>query len=190
MNSHHAPQPRRLFLGQFAGGFAGLALAAMLHRDGWSREAATPSDGRPHFAPRAKQVIWLFMNGGMSHVESFDPKPTLTRYGGKTIAETPFADAQDPKKLAIERLVVPDGNGNQRNTLYPLQVLANTGKAALRSAIGSRQPPGMSIDWRSSGRCGRPTAITERRRSSIPGGTRTTATFPIWAPGYITDWGR
>jgi hypothetical protein len=55
-------------------------------------------------------------------MESFDPKPMLTKYAGKTIAETPFADAQDPKKLAIERLVVPDGNGNQRNTLYPLQV--------------------------------------------------------------------
>jgi hypothetical protein len=46
----------------------------------------------------------------------------LTKYAGKTIAETPFASAQDPKKLAIERLVVPDANGNQRNTLYPLQV--------------------------------------------------------------------
>jgi hypothetical protein len=46
----------------------------------------------------------------------------LNKYGGKTISETPFADVQDPKRLAIERLVVPDGNGNQRNTLYPLQV--------------------------------------------------------------------
>ena len=55
-------------------------------------------------------------------MESFDPKPMLTKYGGKTISETPFADAQDPKKLALERLVVPDANGNQRNELYPLQV--------------------------------------------------------------------
>jgi hypothetical protein len=46
----------------------------------------------------------------------------LNKYAGKTISETPFADAQDPKKLAIERLVVPDANGNQRNTLYPLQI--------------------------------------------------------------------
>lgn len=62
------------------------------------------------------------MNGGVSHVESFDPKPMLTKYAGKTISETPFASTQDPEKLAIERLVVPDANGNQRNTLYPLQV--------------------------------------------------------------------
>ncbi len=114
---------RRAFLGGMSSGLAGIALAAMLHRDGYSSElGASPPTGFPHFSPRAKTVIWLFMNGGISHVESFDPKPMLTKYAGKTIAETPFADVQDPMKLAIERLVVPDANGNQRNTLYPLQV--------------------------------------------------------------------
>jgi Protein of unknown function (DUF1501) len=62
------------------------------------------------------------MNGGVSHMESFDPKPMLSKYGGKTISETPYAEVQDPKKLALERLVVPDGNGNQRNKIFPLQV--------------------------------------------------------------------
>ena len=62
------------------------------------------------------------MNGGVSQMESFDPKPMLNRYAGKTIAETPFADVQDPEKLTIERLLVPDANGNQRNRLYGLQV--------------------------------------------------------------------
>ncbi len=118
---------RRTFLSDLGLGFTGLALGAMLQRDGWTADrssvaqAAAPDAG-PHFAPRAKSVIWMFMNGGVSHMESFDPKPMLTKYAGKTIAETPFAAAQDPKKLAIERLVVPDANGNQRNTLYPLQV--------------------------------------------------------------------
>lgn len=108
---------------QMLSGFGAIALASMLKRDGILRagQVRTP-DGRPHARPRAKSVIWLFMNGGTSHVESFDPKPMLTKYGGKTIAETPFANVQDPDRLAIERLVVPDGNGNQRNKLYPLQV--------------------------------------------------------------------
>jgi hypothetical protein len=115
--------PRRAFLADCGMGFTGLALGAMLHRDGWASEAGwAPPDGRPHYPPKARSVIWLFMNGGVSHLESFDPKPMLNKYAGKTIAETPFADTQDPKKLAIERLVVPDANGNQRNTLYPLQV--------------------------------------------------------------------
>ena len=104
-------------------GFCGLALGAMLHRESLGAESSwSPPSGLPHKAPKAKNVIWLFMNGGVSHMESFDPKPMLTKFGGKTIAETPFADTQDPAKLAIERLVVPDANGLQRNTLYPLQV--------------------------------------------------------------------
>ena len=125
-HSHPALPPsastRRTFL---SNGLASVALAALLQRDGVghaSEPGWSPPTGKPHFAPKAKSVIWLFMNGGTSHMESFDPKPMLTKYAGKTIKETPFADAQDPKKLAIERLVVPDGNGNQRNTLYPLQI--------------------------------------------------------------------
>jgi hypothetical protein len=114
---------RRSFLADTGMGFTGLALGAMLQRDGVAKDtAANIPTGTPHTQPKAKSVIWLFMNGGVSQVESFDPKPMLNKYAGKTIADTPFADAQDPKKLAIERLVVPDGNGNQRNKLYPLQV--------------------------------------------------------------------
>ncbi len=116
---------RRRFLADFGHGFTGLALAAMLHRDGRADPAApwAPPTGRPHFAPKAKSVIWLFMNGGVSHMETFDPKPMLTKYAGKTIAETPFADVQNPAKLALARVtVVNDANGQQRNRLYPLQV--------------------------------------------------------------------
>jgi Protein of unknown function (DUF1501) len=113
---------RRTFLADMGMGFAGMAVASMLHRDGLASDGKwQPPNGQPHFPPKAKSVIWLFMNGGVSQMESFDPKPMLNKYAGKTIAETPFADVQDPKKLAIERLVVPDGNGNQRNTLYPMQ---------------------------------------------------------------------
>jgi len=114
---------RRSFLADAGMGFSSLALAAMLHREGYCKDGAwSPPSGVPHFAPKAKSVIWLFMNGGVSQVESFDPKPMLNKYAGKTIADTPFADVQNPDKLALERLVVPDANGNQRNKLYPLQV--------------------------------------------------------------------
>ena len=41
---------------------------------------------------KAKSVIWVFLSGGVSHMESFDPKPALTRYAGKTFAETPYPD--------------------------------------------------------------------------------------------------
>src|SRR5690349_18153251 len=114
---------RRTFLADVGLGFTGLALGSILHRDASAKESGwTTPRGLPHFAPKAKSVIWLFMNGGVSHLESFDPKPMVTKFAGKTIAETPFADTQNPKKLAVERLIVPDANGNQRNTLFPLQV--------------------------------------------------------------------
>jgi hypothetical protein len=118
---------RRAFLADLGMGFTGLALAALLHRDGVARASSpaawSPPDGHPHFPPRAKSVIWLFMNGGVSHLESFDPKPELTKYAGKTITETPHKDTQDPEKLKLARVVVVnDANGQQRNRLYPLQV--------------------------------------------------------------------
>jgi hypothetical protein len=110
-------------------GFGGVALAAMLDRDGFARaqgaqpSAWKPPDGKPHFAPKAKNVIWLFMIGGASHLESFDPKPALNRYAGKTIAETPFAEALKNRFTGNVRIVVKgDANGHIRQVLYPLQV--------------------------------------------------------------------
>ncbi len=93
---------RRAFLADVGMGFAGLALGGMLARTGSSgrtKRPWMPPTGEPHSSPRAKSVIWLFMNGGVTHMESFDPKPELTKYGGKTIAETPYADSQSPDKL-------------------------------------------------------------------------------------------
>src|SRR5262249_42974357 len=83
-----------------------------------------PPDGLPHFPPKAKSVIWLFMNGGVSHLESFDPKPAVNQYAGQSIAATPWADVQSPERLAMNNrvVVVNDANGQQHNTLYPLQV--------------------------------------------------------------------
>src|SRR5438105_12491359 len=85
---------RRSFLADTGLGFTGLALGAMLFRDGIARavEAWQASDGKPHFAPRAKSVIWIFLCGGVSHVESFDVKPELNKYAGKSIADTPYAE--------------------------------------------------------------------------------------------------
>src|SRR5437660_378975 len=88
---------RRTFLADMGMGFSGLALGALLHGEGIAKgaesEKSTMRAGLPHFAPKARNVIWLFMLGGTSHVESFDPKPALTQHAGKTFAETPYNDA-------------------------------------------------------------------------------------------------
>src|ERR1044072_7818177 len=52
--------------------------------------AETPPTGNPHFLPKAQSVIWFFMVGGTSHMESFDPRPELNKYVGKTIEERPY----------------------------------------------------------------------------------------------------
>lgn len=114
---------RRTFLADVGLGFTGLSLGAMLQQDGLASGGANqPPTGQPHSAPKAKSVIWLFMNGGVSQMESFDPKPMITKYAGMTIAETPYADVQNPKKLAFAREFAKGQNVAQRNTLYPLQI--------------------------------------------------------------------
>ncbi len=115
---------RRGFLDRLGGGLAGVALQAMFARDARANESAwKPPTGLPLFPAKAKRVIWLFMRGGVSHMESFDPKPMLTKYAGKTIGETPYKDVQSPEKLKNVRVVVVnDANGKQRNVIYPLQV--------------------------------------------------------------------
>ena len=70
-------QSRREFLFESCGGVSGLGLAWLLGQDGL---LAAPK--APHFAPRAKSVISLFMSGGVSHMDTFDPKPALSRYAG------------------------------------------------------------------------------------------------------------
>jgi hypothetical protein len=96
---------RRDFLFQSGGGIAGLAFANLLDHEGLlAAERAGLTGGpqvpgpcdepvpgnpfaprSPHFAPRATAVISLFMSGGVSHVDTFDPKPALTRYAGQPL---------------------------------------------------------------------------------------------------------
>ena len=73
---------RRALLGRSAGGLGALALASLLQPD---LRASGGLRGMPHFAPRAKRVIFLFMAGGPSHVDLFDPKPQLKRREGQPI---------------------------------------------------------------------------------------------------------
>ncbi len=84
---------RRRMLRQCASGFGSLALASLLAEESRAAEpAAGPRDPLaprpPHFPARAKRVIFLFMKGGPSHVDTFDYKPLLQRDSGK---ELPFA---------------------------------------------------------------------------------------------------
>lgn len=114
---------RRTFLADTGMGFTGLALGALMFRDGIARDEKTwaAPDGKPHFAPKAKSVIWFFMVGGTSHVESFDPKEALNRYAGKSIAETPYKNTLDSKFLKDNVREIVPGNHKVQPNLLPLQ---------------------------------------------------------------------
>ena len=87
---HPTVPSRRQFLRRFGGGFGAIALNALLAENGLASAAASafadPLVPRPaHAAARAKRVIFLYMTGGISHVDSFDPKPKLFAGHGKSL---------------------------------------------------------------------------------------------------------
>jgi hypothetical protein len=93
---------RRDMLRRIGGGFGTVALAGMLGQSGKAASATNPLALRqPHFPARAKRVIFLFMNGGPSHVDTFDPKPALTKYNGQRPAELNSINTGRPGKSVL-----------------------------------------------------------------------------------------
>ncbi|MFM7042179.1 MAG: DUF1501 domain-containing protein, partial [Planctomycetaceae bacterium] len=83
------PLGRRAFLETAGLGFGSLALSSLLARDAGASAGPSPLAPRPpHHPPRAKSVIFLFMEGGPSHIDLFDPKPRLRDLAGQTLPES------------------------------------------------------------------------------------------------------
>jgi hypothetical protein len=86
---------RRGFLWQAGGGFYGLAMGAVWAQDGRMQNVTLG----PHFTPKAKSVIFLFMCGGVSHIDTFDPKDN--RWAGTMIDATGFGDNLAPMRRPV-----------------------------------------------------------------------------------------
>jgi len=84
VTQHNALLTRRHFFGRSSAGIGTAALASLL---GGGAVAAPGASGLPHFAPRAKRVIYLFMNGAPTHVDLFDYKPKLKELHGKPVPQ-------------------------------------------------------------------------------------------------------
>ena len=83
---HYLPiRSRREFLARSCGGLGALAISSMLQGAGRPDPLALK---KPDHVPTAKSVIWLFMEGGPSHLDIFDPKPELNRLAGKPVPES------------------------------------------------------------------------------------------------------
>ncbi len=116
----HLPQSpnRRDFLMQSGGGLGAIALASMLSEAGLLRNPARANDlakirsqnplapKPPHFEARAERVIYLFMHGGPSHVDLFDPKPDLIKYAGQSLPDS-FGKVMTRRKVANNPLLPP-----------------------------------------------------------------------------------
>ncbi len=110
------PTTRREFLRRAGGGFGLLALASLLEQDGLPSGVGDTPYGSghvnpllpkpPHFAARARSVIFLFMSGGPSHVDLFDPKPELIRLAGQPIPES-FGTFKTRRNVAKNKLLPP-----------------------------------------------------------------------------------
>ena len=112
---------RRDFLHTIGGGFTSLALAGLLEKDGFFSNQLLAADGKtpwksplepkqPHFPGKAKHVIFLFMYGGPSHVDTFDHKPKLYPLDGKTVDVKTFGRGGHKKQ---GRVVGPKWNFKQ-----------------------------------------------------------------------------
>src|SRR4030095_9411267 len=81
-------QTRRSFFRDRAGGLGTIALAHLLADEGRGAEADPFKPKAPHFTPKAKNVIFMFMEGAPSQLDLFDPKPGLQKWHGQSLPES------------------------------------------------------------------------------------------------------
>jgi hypothetical protein len=147
--SGHSASPqagvsRRALLRRVACGFGQVALWGMLAAESRATpEARNPLAARaPHFAPRARRVIFLFMHGGVSHVDTFDPKPKLTEMNGQPlpIAKPKFEFADTGNLLASPWPFARHGqSGVEVSSLFPELAQVIDDVCVLRSMNGGDQ---------------------------------------------------
>ena len=123
---------RREFLHLAGGGFGALAMSALTADAAPTDDPLTPK--MPHFAAKAKSVIFLFMEGGPSHVDLFDPKPELTKRHGQKLPDS------------FGRVITPMGTGG--NTLLASKrKFAKHGKSGLDVSDWLPQMATTADDW-------------------------------------------
>ena len=159
-------QTRRRFLDNVLGGIGSAALAHLLAAEGRSAAAEPMAPRAPHFAPRAKNVIFLFMGGAPSQIDLFDPKPELHKWNGRPL---PASIAKNlnlafikptAKVLASRRKFQPAGRcGMQLSEWLPHTAGVADEICLIRSMRGEsvNHHPGQSLLMTGSPLLGRPT---------------------------------
>jgi hypothetical protein len=117
---------RRDVLRASANGFGAIALQHLLAREGAAAPRLNPLAAKaPHFAPKAKSVIFLFMVGAPSHIDTFDPKPALKKFEGQKLPESygkivsQFTDGSTPLLASPWQFKQHGQCGMPVSSLYP-----------------------------------------------------------------------
>jgi hypothetical protein len=111
---------RREFFGRSAAGLGTTALASLLARDGLAAERSGGLPELPHFTPKAKRVIYLFQNGGPTHVDLFDYKPKLIEMHGQPVPQDYIGD---------KRFSTMTGNTAGKVMLAPVEPFRQRGQS-------------------------------------------------------------
>jgi hypothetical protein len=160
-------QTRRSFFRSCAGGIETLALAALLEREGLAGAIADPlAPKAPHFAPHAKNVICLFMEGAPSQMDLFDPKPALQKYSGQSLPPSMTKDLRlafikpTAAVLASPRTFTPHGQSGIEFSDYIPNIASCADDICLvRSMVTDafNHHPGQLLLFTGSQQFGRPT---------------------------------
>ena len=140
---HRATRTRREFVRDACCGFGGLALASLLHDEQARGDSSNPLRTKAtHHPARARSVIFLFMAGGPSHIETFDPKPLLNKLDGQ-VRPSEFGEAKyqfiqrDARLLGTRRTFRKYGeSGIEVSDLFPQVATCIDDIAVLRSCHG------------------------------------------------------
>src|SRR5688572_8174064 len=123
--SSSSPVSRRAMVQALGGGLGAIGLAQLLTPELLASESKPAAIRQPHFAPRAKRIIQLFMNGGPFQADLFDPKPKLNEFAGQRPAEVQFRTENQTGNL----MPVPFGFKNCGESGLPVsELLPNLGK--------------------------------------------------------------
>lgn len=160
-------QSRRSFFRSCAGGIETLALASLLEREGLAGVMPDPlAPKAPHFAPHAKNVICLFMEGAPSQMDLFDPKPALQKYSGQSLPPSMTKDLRlafikpTAAVLASPRKFTPHGNsGIEFSDFIPNIASCADDICLVRSMVTDafNHHPGQLLLFTGSQQFGRPT---------------------------------
>ncbi len=159
-------QKRREFFRSVGGALGGIALAGLLPgAEGGASNPLAPK--KPHFAAKAKSVIFFFQEGGPSHIDLYDPKPALRKWHGQPLPSSMTKDLNlvfvkpDAKVLGSDRVFKPYGESGTEFSDYLPHIAAHADDICLIRSMHTEafnHHPGQSLLFSGSTQFGRPTA--------------------------------